>query len=67
VDRLLVRILDEGRARGATTADIGVFIGNDAAQRAYEKAGFEVTGEKRDPEFEAVYKCPGARTLSRAL
>ncbi len=67
VDRLLVRILDEGRLRGATIADIGVLIGNDAAQRAYEKAGFEVTGEKRDPEFEAVYKCPGIRSLSRAL
>jgi translation initiation factor 4G len=67
VDRLLVRILDEGRMRGATVADIGVLIGNDPAQRAYEKAGFEVIGEKLDPEFEAVYKCPGIRTLSRAL
>jgi ribosomal protein S18 acetylase RimI-like enzyme len=67
VDRLLVRILDEGRMRGATVADIGVLIGNDPAQRAYEKAGFEVVGEKLDPEFEAVYKCPGIRSLNRAL
>jgi ribosomal protein S18 acetylase RimI-like enzyme len=67
VDRLLVRILDEGRMRGATVADIGVLIGNDPAQRAYEKAGFKVVGEKRHPEFEAVYKCPGIRSLSRAL
>ncbi len=67
VDRLLVRILDEGRMRGATVADVGVLIGNDPAQRAYEKAGFEVTDEKRHPEFEAVYKCPGIRSLSRAL
>jgi ribosomal protein S18 acetylase RimI-like enzyme len=66
-DRLLVKILDEGRMRGATVAEIGVLIGNDPAQRAYEKAGFEVIGEKRHPEFEAVYKCPGARFLSRAL
>jgi ribosomal protein S18 acetylase RimI-like enzyme len=65
--RLLVRILDEGRMRGATVTDIGVLIGNDPAQRAYEKAGFEVIGEKRDPGFEAVYKCPGIRSLSRAL
>jgi ribosomal protein S18 acetylase RimI-like enzyme len=67
VDRLLLEILDRGRSRGATIADIGVLIGNDPAQRAYEKAGFEVTGEKRHPEFEAVYKCPGIRSLSRSL
>lgn len=67
VDRLLVEILDKGRDRGATIADIGVLMGNDPAQRAYEKAGFEVTGEKRHPEFEAVYKCPGIRALSRML
>ncbi len=67
VDRLLVEILDKGRKLGASIADIGVLIGNDPAQRAYEKAGFEVTAEKRHPEFEAVYKCPGIRSLSRAL
>jgi translation initiation factor 4G len=67
VDRLLVEILERGRKRGATIADIAVLIGNDPAQRAYEKAGFEVTGEKRHPEFEAVYKCPGTRSLSRTL
>ena len=67
VDRLLVEILDRGRGRGATFADIGVLIGNDPAQRAYEKAGFEVTGEKRHPDFEAVYKSPGVRSMSRSL
>ncbi len=67
VDRLLTEILDRGRARGATIADIAVLIGNDPAQRAYEKAGFQVTGEKRHPEFEAVYKCPGIRSLSLDL
>jgi translation initiation factor 4G len=67
VDRLLAEILDKGRRRGATTADVGVLIGNDPAQRAYEKAGFAVIGEKRRPEFEAVYKSPGIRSLTRAL
>jgi translation initiation factor 4G len=66
-DRLLAEILDRGRRRGATIGDVGVLIGNDPAQRAYEKAGFEVIGEKRHPEFEAVYKCPGIRSLTRAL
>ena len=66
-DRLLTAILDRGRERGCTTADIGVLIENDRAQAAYEKAGFRVVDEKRDPAFEAAYKCPGIRLLRRAL
>jgi len=42
-----------------------VLIGNDRAQRAYEKAGFRVIGEKLSAEFEAAYKCPGIRELSQ--
>jgi translation initiation factor 4G len=67
VDRLLAEILDKGRRLGATFGDVGVLIGNDPAQRAYEKAGFAVVGEKRHPEFEAVYRSPGIRSLTRAL
>jgi ribosomal protein S18 acetylase RimI-like enzyme len=66
-DRLLTEILDRGRARGCTTADIGVLMGNDRAQAAYEKAGFRVVEEKRDAAFEAAYKCPGIRLLRRSL
>jgi ribosomal protein S18 acetylase RimI-like enzyme len=67
VDALLGAMLERGRERGATVADIGVMIGNDPAQRAYEKAGFVVTGEKRHADFEALWGCPGLRALSRAL
>lgn len=67
VDRLLAEMIERGRSRGATIADIGVFIGNDNAQRAYEKAGYEVVEEKLHPDFEAVYKCPGVRQLRREL
>jgi translation initiation factor 4G len=67
VDRLMEEILERGRRRGATVSDISVFIGNDGAQRAYEKCGFEVIAEKRDPEFESVYRTPGTRTLRRSL
>jgi translation initiation factor 4G len=65
--RLVEEILERGRARGATVSDISVFIGNDSAQRVYEKCGFQVVGEKRDPEFEKAYKTPGTRTLRRAI
>jgi translation initiation factor 4G len=67
IDVLLAAILDRGRQRGATQAGIGVMIGNDGAQRAYEKAGFRVFSEKRDPEFERVWSCPGMRALNRPL
>ncbi|MCH8064294.1 MAG: GNAT family N-acetyltransferase [Chloroflexi bacterium] len=63
VDKLLAEMMERGRSKGATVADIGVFIGNDNAQRAYEKAGYEVVEEKLHPDFEAVYKCPGVRQL----
>ncbi len=67
VERLVHEMLETGKERGATTADIGVLIGNDPAQRAYEKCGFRVVSEKRDAEFERVYGSAGARMLRRAL
>jgi ribosomal protein S18 acetylase RimI-like enzyme len=67
VERLMAAHLDRGRERGASTADIGVFINNDAAQRAYEKCGFAVIDEKRHPAFEAAYGTPGVRALRRSI
>lgn len=67
IDSLMAAILERGRQRGATQADIGVMIGNDPAQRAYEKAGFQVIGEKRHPDFERVWGAPGIRSLTRRL
>lgn len=67
VDRLIAAQLDRGRERGATIADIGVFIDNFKAQNAYEKAGFAVIDEKRHPDFEAAYGTPGIRALRRSI
>ncbi len=67
VDRLMAEMLEIGRAKGASVAQIGVLIGNDPAQRAYEKAGFALAEEKRHPEFEAVYGSSGARLLRRPI
>ena len=52
---------------GATVADVGVLIGNDRAQAAYEKAGFRVVMQKLDAAFEAAYGCTGIRGLSRPI
>lgn len=67
LDRLMAAILDKGRARGATQANIGVLIGNDNAQRAYEKNGFSVVEEILDADFEREYGCPGMRELIREI
>lgn len=67
IDALLAAILDRGRQRGAAQAGIGVMIGNDRAQRAYEKAGFRVVSEKCHPDFERAWGCPGMRALTRPL
>jgi ribosomal protein S18 acetylase RimI-like enzyme len=67
VEGLIGAMLERGRARGATVADIGVFIDNTPAQRLYEKCGFEVVQEARDASFEAAYGCPGARQLRKSL
>jgi ribosomal protein S18 acetylase RimI-like enzyme len=67
VQRLMHEMLERGRQRGAVTSDIGVLIGNEPAQRAYEKMGFTVAQEVRDADYEAVYGSPGARLLRRRL
>ncbi|HTO09173.1 MAG TPA: GNAT family N-acetyltransferase [Myxococcota bacterium] len=67
VDELLGVILERGRARGAALTDIGLFIGNDPAQAAYEKVGFRMVSEKRSPELERTWGSPGLRLLRRAL
>jgi ribosomal protein S18 acetylase RimI-like enzyme len=67
VDRLLAVVLERGRARGAELSDIGVWIGNDPAQAAYEKVGFRAVSEKRNDELERSWGSPGLRLLRRPL
>jgi RimJ/RimL family protein N-acetyltransferase len=42
-------------------------IGNDAAQRAYEKVGFTVVEELRDADFEATIGAPGFSRMLLAM
>jgi ribosomal protein S18 acetylase RimI-like enzyme len=67
VRELLETALAEGLARGCASAQISCLIGNDAAQRAYERAGFEVVEERRDPELERLLGAPGFSRLVRSL
>ena len=67
VRQLLEEILDAGRKAGFTRSQIGILIGNDAAQRTYERAGFELIDEYRHPEFERALGSPGMARLQREL
>lgn len=67
VGALLERALERGRARGLARAQISCLIGNDAAQRAYEKVGFAVVEELRDVEFEAMLGAPGFSRMTFAF
>jgi len=40
-------------------------VGNDAAQSAYQKSGFQVLDEKRCPEVEKLLGVPGFVRLTR--
>jgi ribosomal protein S18 acetylase RimI-like enzyme len=64
-DSLMAEILEVGRARGHRLAQLTILIGNVAAQRTYEKAGFTVSDQKRHPAFEAVLGATGFMRMVR--
>jgi ribosomal protein S18 acetylase RimI-like enzyme len=64
---LIVRALEIGRACGSRESQISMFIGNDAARRAYERAGFRLIDERRSAEFERACGVPGLWCFRRAL
>lgn len=45
---LLRRALEQGRLKGANVARLEVRAGNQAAQRLYERCGFEVDGRRKN-------------------
>ena len=67
VQHLLERVLDDGRSRGFTTAQITFYIGNRAAERSYVHAGFAFAEERRHPDFEAATGSPGFCRYVRAI
>ena len=64
---LLAQALELGRARGFPDAQISFVIGNDAAERAYAKAGFSLIEERRHPDFQAAVGAPGLKRFGRLL
>lgn len=64
---LLRQIVERGRANGFRQAQVGVYIGNEAARSAYIKAGFAVVAEARDPRWDAEIGCPGTEVLLQSI
>jgi translation initiation factor 4G len=67
VQALLEQALTAGKQAGYKRACIVFYIGNEAAERCYAKAGFVFAEEKRDPEFESLTGAPGFRRFERAI
>jgi translation initiation factor 4G len=66
-ERLLREILAAGARAGHRTAQLFVFVGNTPAIAAYEKNGFRVEQDRRDPRFEAALGSPGMLEMRRPL
>lgn len=67
VGKLLTLMLEKGRQKGFKRAQINIYIGNIHAQRLYEKYGFKIIDEIRDPYFEAQIGSPGMARMLRDL
>jgi ribosomal protein S18 acetylase RimI-like enzyme len=61
---LVQRQMDEGRLKKLPYAQINIFIGNEPAQRIYEKLGFRIIDQKLNETFQKEIGSPGiARML----
>lgn len=67
VDQLLSVALDEGRAAAKEHAQIMCLVGNDSAQRAWERNGFAVRADYRSSGFADVFGSEGMKLLVQAL
>ena len=63
VNRLLEEIIEKGRQKGFRRSQINIYLGNTLAQQVYEKHGFKILDEKRDPYFEEEIGSPGMARL----
>jgi len=63
VVQLIEKLLERGRREGYKHSQISFLIGNESAERAYEKIGFRFHCDRTDPDFEKIFGFPGIRTL----
>ncbi len=64
---LIEEMLQGAFQRGCKLAQITTYLGNHAAQLAYENSGFQVLDKKHCSELETILEVPGFLRLTRAL
>ena len=64
---LIERAIDLGRLKGFSSVQLECLVGNTAAQRGYEKAGFQVQGVKTHHSWEKTIGCPGIMKMVMKL
>jgi ribosomal protein S18 acetylase RimI-like enzyme len=67
VSTLLDAVMKKGRDKGFRKAQVNIYIGNTPAQRLYEKHGFAILDEMRNPYFEAETGSPGMARMLKDL
>ena len=65
--QLLAKALELGAVRSLPLSQISIYMGNDAAIGAYNKAGFRTNREYRNPEFARLIGPPGMVAMTREL
>lgn len=65
--KLLEAVLKQGKELGFHKAQINIYIDNIPAQRLYEKYGFTILDEIRDPYFEAEIGSPGMARMLKVI
>ena len=63
MDTDLEAIIERDMQQGFQRTQVNIYIGNIAAQRAYEKHGFKIFDEKHVPYFEEKIGSPGMARL----
>jgi translation initiation factor 4G len=67
MNRMLLEILEEGRALGFERAQIGHLLGNTPARSAYERVGFAWVEDHCHDDFMRDYGEPGLARMQRDL
>lgn len=67
IDRLFEHLLEKGREKGFSRAQILCLIGNEPGQRSWERNGFKVLSQKTSPEFDALIGAPGTKLFTQDL
>ena len=67
VDAMLEAIFQRGRDRGHRRAELALMMGNDRAQAAYLRSGFDVVATRTHPSMQSAVGCAGVARMAMEL